>query len=66
MDAPLNPPLRIQPLSSKPLSPQDVQVRLENFMEEFRMRGMMSHSGESATAAQLEKLVDALREEPKP
>ncbi|CDO70137.1 hypothetical protein BN946_scf184783.g21 [Trametes cinnabarina] len=63
MDAALTPPLRIQPLHVQQISPQAAQKRLDAFLNDFRARSIAKHSGETTTAAQLHKLVDALSEE---
>ncbi|KAL7280691.1 hypothetical protein ACG7TL_005630 [Trametes sanguinea] len=63
MDAALTPPLRIKPIHVQQISPEAAQKRLDNFINDFRTRSIAKNSGESTTAAQLQKLADALSEE---
>ncbi|KAI8985755.1 hypothetical protein BD414DRAFT_417543 [Trametes punicea] len=63
MDTALTPPLRIQALHVQQIKPEAAQRRLDNFLHEFRTRSLAKNTGESTTAAQLQKLADALNEE---
>jgi hypothetical protein len=63
MDPPLQPPLRIQQLSSSSLSMKHAQRRLEAFLNDFQARNTGSQGGNTAVTVQLQKLKDALREE---
>ncbi|KAJ7464390.1 hypothetical protein FB451DRAFT_438180 [Mycena latifolia] len=63
MDAPLHPPLRINALSSKPLSAKSTQKRLEGFLQDFQDRTTAAQSGHTAVTVQVQKLKDALKEE---
>ena len=65
MDPPLNPPVRIVPVSSTPLSSKATEKRLESFIEDFQIRGTASLGGTGAATVQLKKLKDALNEERK-
>ncbi|KAJ7289299.1 hypothetical protein C8J57DRAFT_1277261 [Mycena rebaudengoi] len=63
MDAPLNPPLRINALSTKSLSSKSTQKRLEVFLQDFQDRTTAAQSGHTAVTVQVRKLKDALKEE---
>ncbi|KAJ7148540.1 hypothetical protein C8R43DRAFT_855104, partial [Mycena crocata] len=63
MDAPLHPPLRIDALSSKPLTSKSTQKRLEVFLQDFQDRTTASQSGHTTMTVQVTKLKDALKEE---
>ncbi|KAF8217133.1 hypothetical protein K438DRAFT_1798336 [Mycena galopus ATCC 62051] len=63
MDAPLHPPLRIDAISSKPLSSKSTQKRLETFLQDFQERTTAAQGGHSAVTVQVQKLQDALKEE---
>ncbi|KAJ7097236.1 hypothetical protein B0H15DRAFT_773681 [Mycena belliarum] len=63
MDAPLHPPLRIDALTSKPLSAKSTQKRLESFLQDFQDRTTAAQSGHTAVTVQVRKLRDALKEE---
>ncbi|KAJ6614134.1 hypothetical protein B0H10DRAFT_2046147 [Mycena sp. CBHHK59/15] len=63
MDAPLHPPLRINALSSKPLSSKNTQKRLETFLQDFQDRTTAAQGGHTAVTVQVQKLKDALKEE---
>ncbi|THU98078.1 hypothetical protein K435DRAFT_38988 [Dendrothele bispora CBS 962.96] len=63
MDPPLNPPIRIQPLSSKPVSTKKAERRLDTFLKNFQERTTAAQGGNTAVTVQLQKLKDALQEE---
>ncbi|KAJ7074680.1 hypothetical protein C8F01DRAFT_1274211 [Mycena amicta] len=63
MDAPLNPPLRVAALSSKPLTNKSTQKRLELFLEDFQNRSTAAQGGQPAVTVQIQKLCTALTEE---
>ncbi|KAF7356144.1 Short-chain dehydrogenase/reductase family protein [Mycena venus] len=63
MDAPLHPPLRIDALSTKPLSSKSTQKRLEAFLQDFQDRTTAAQSGHTAVTVQVQKLKDALKDE---
>jgi hypothetical protein len=63
MDPPLQPPLRIQPLSSTAISVKHTERRLEAFLDDFQARSTASQGGNTAVTVQLQKLKDALQEE---
>jgi hypothetical protein len=65
MDPPLNPPVRIQPISATPISTKSTEKKVESFIEDFRTRGTASLGGNAAATVQLKKLKDALHEERK-
>ncbi|KAJ7623649.1 hypothetical protein FB45DRAFT_926336 [Roridomyces roridus] len=57
------PPLRITPHSSKGLSTKATEKRLESFLGDFSDRATAAHSGQTTASVQVQKLVDALKEE---
>ena len=63
MDPPLQPPLRVQQLSSSSISVKHAQRRLEAFLDDFQARSTASQEGNTAVTVQLQKLKDALKEE---
>ncbi|KAJ7509620.1 hypothetical protein B0H11DRAFT_1702758 [Mycena galericulata] len=63
MDAPLDPPLRVNALSSKSLTNKSTQKRLEAFLQDFQDRTTAAQSGHTAVTVQVQKLKDALKEE---
>ncbi|KAF8234438.1 hypothetical protein L208DRAFT_1262033 [Tricholoma matsutake] len=63
MDPSLQPPLRIQPLSSSSISTKHAQRRIGAFLDDFQARSTASQGGNTAVTVQLQKLKDALREE---
>ncbi|KAJ6582143.1 hypothetical protein B0H19DRAFT_1252275 [Mycena capillaripes] len=63
MDAPLHPPLRVDALSSKPLTSKSTQKRLEVFLQDLQDRTTAAQSGHTAVTVQVQKLKDALKEE---
>jgi hypothetical protein len=65
MDPPLNPPVRIVPVSSTPLSSKATEQHLESFIEDFQIRATASLGGNGAATVQLKKLKEALKEERK-
>lgn len=58
MDQALIPPIRILPSLSTPLSSKQAQHKIAAFLEEYQARG-----GEGAVGVQLQKLVEAVKEE---
>lgn len=62
MDAPIYPPVRLQPISSTPLSARKTQKVLETFLDDFQTRSTASQGGNTAVTVQLQKLKDALQE----
>lgn len=65
MDAPLNPPTRIEPLSKTPLSTRAAENLLHTFLQDFEARSTSAQGGNTAVTVQLQKLKDALHEERK-
>ncbi|TFK62179.1 hypothetical protein BDN72DRAFT_848948 [Pluteus cervinus] len=64
MDAPLHPPLRIQPNSQTPISAKKVQKRLGTFVDDLQARSTTGAQGvNTAIVVQLQKLKEALKEE---
>lgn len=63
MDAPLNPPARIQPFSVTPISTRSTQKRIDAFMNEFQARTTAGQGINTAVTVQLQNLRDALHEE---
>ncbi|KAF8075321.1 hypothetical protein FPV67DRAFT_1477044 [Lyophyllum atratum] len=63
MDAPIHPPVRLQPISPKAVSARATQRILESFIDNFQTRMTASQGGSMAATVQLQKLRDALQEE---
>ena len=63
MDPALIPPMRIKPLSARPLGIKPAQASLDGFLADMEARG--SAGKDTAVTVQLQKLNDALREERK-
>jgi hypothetical protein len=63
MDPPLTPPPRIQVISTTPISTKLTQERLETFLRDFQARNTSAQGGNTAVTVQLQKLMDALKEE---
>jgi len=63
MDPPLSPPIRIQPISAKPVSNKKAEHRLDVFLQNFQDRTTAAQGGNTAVTVQLQKLKDALNEE---
>ncbi|PBK71281.1 hypothetical protein ARMSODRAFT_955075 [Armillaria solidipes] len=63
MDAPLNPPARIQPFSVTSISTRSTQKRIDAFMSEFQARTTAGQGINTAVTVQLQNLRDALHEE---
>lgn len=65
MDAPLHPPIRLQPVSSRPINAEDTKRILGRFIDDLQERGLVAQGGNTAMTVQLQKMRDALHEEPK-
>jgi len=65
MDIPLHPPLRIQTLTSSPLSKKSTETSIEAFIDDFQARSTTTQGSNTAVTVQLQKLKDALRDERK-
>ncbi|EAU90710.1 hypothetical protein CC1G_03979 [Coprinopsis cinerea okayama7 len=65
MEAPLNPPVRIQAVSSVPISVKATEKHIAAFLDDFQMRSAASLGGNTAVTVQLKKLKEALYEERK-
>lgn len=63
MDRPLTPPPRVRVISTIPISTKTTQKRLETFLDDFQARSTSAQGGNTAVTVQLQKLVDALKEE---
>ncbi|KAF8159224.1 hypothetical protein B0H34DRAFT_394411 [Crassisporium funariophilum] len=63
MDPPLAPPVRLQALSSTPISAKQAQKNLEAFLDDFQARSTSTQGGNTAVTVQLQKLTNALKEE---
>ncbi|KAF5379377.1 hypothetical protein D9615_006629 [Tricholomella constricta] len=64
MDSPIHPPVRLQPISTLPLSARRTQKELDRFLDNFQARSTASHdAGNAAVTVQLQKLREALQEE---
>ncbi|KAI6096895.1 hypothetical protein EDD16DRAFT_1499963 [Pisolithus croceorrhizus] len=63
MDDTARPPVRLQAISSKPLSLKDTQVHVDGFLSDLNSRNAFVKGLDSTTTSQLEKLSKALREE---
>lgn len=60
MDDSVQPPVRLQALSSTSLSTKNVKARLDAFSVDFQNRG--TKSGDAAVTVQLQKLSGALQQ----
>jgi hypothetical protein len=63
MDPPLTPPPRIQVTSTTPISTKTTQESLKHFLDAFQARSTSAQGGNTAVTVQLQKLMDALKEE---
>jgi hypothetical protein len=63
MDPPLNPPVRLQPISAIPISSRAAQKAIETFLDDVQARTTAGQGGHGAVTVQLQKLGDALKEE---
>ncbi|KAI6041859.1 hypothetical protein EDC04DRAFT_2564946 [Pisolithus marmoratus] len=63
MDETTRPPVRLQAISSKPLSLKDTQVHIDEFLSDLKSHNAFAKGLDSTTTSQLEKLSKALREE---
>lgn len=63
MDRPLTPPPRIQVISTISTSTKTTLKLLETFLDDFQARSTSAQGGNTAVTVQLQKLVDALKEE---
>jgi hypothetical protein len=63
MDRPLSPPFRIQVISATEIPPKTAQKLLAAFLDDFQARSTSAQGGNTAVTVQLQKLVDALKEE---
>ncbi|KZT25317.1 hypothetical protein NEOLEDRAFT_1133687 [Neolentinus lepideus HHB14362 ss-1] len=57
------PPVRIQAASSMPISTEETQARLDQFLADFQNRSTASKAGDMTVTVQLQKLNEALRAE---
>ncbi|KAI5992280.1 hypothetical protein F5J12DRAFT_458895 [Pisolithus orientalis] len=63
MDDTTRPPVRLQAISSKPLSLKDTQRHLDEFLSDLKRRNAFAKGLDSTIISQLEKLNNALGEE---
>lgn len=62
MDESVQPPVRLQVVSSSNISTKNVKGRIEDFLEDLQNRSTPSKGGDSAVTAQLQKLSGALQQ----
>ncbi|EIW75326.1 hypothetical protein CONPUDRAFT_85546 [Coniophora puteana RWD-64-598 SS2] len=63
MDDTVYPPVRLQPLASRPLSEKHAQASIDAFLDSYYARGMQNGgSADSTVTAQLQKLSAALKD----
>ena len=65
MDPPLAPPVRIQAISSMPITTKEVRKSVEKFLDDLQSRTTSAQGGNTAVTVQLQKLANALKEERK-
>jgi restriction endonuclease S subunit len=63
MERPLSPPLRIQVISTDEIPPRTAQKRIAAFLDDFQARSTSTQEGNTAVTVQLQKLMDALKED---
>ena len=63
MERPLSPPPRIQIISANEISTKVARKHLANFLDDFQARSTSAQGGNTAVTVQLQKLIDALKEE---
>ena len=63
MDTPLTPPPRMQIISAEAIPPRTAQKRIAAFLDDFYARSTSAQGGNTAVTVQLQKLMDALKEE---
>lgn len=63
MESPLTPPPRIQVISTTEITPRIARKRITAFLDDFQARSTSAHGGDTAGTVQLQKLMDALKEE---
>lgn len=63
MERPLTPPPRIQVISATDIPPRTAQKLIAAFLDDFQARSTSANGGETAGTVQLQKLMDALKEE---
>lgn len=63
MDAAVSPPLRIQPVQSKPIPSHLALARLDAFLADFQQRSTPLSGGDATVPAQLTKLKHALKQD---
>ncbi|KAH7910249.1 hypothetical protein BJ138DRAFT_132954 [Hygrophoropsis aurantiaca] len=62
MDDIAHSPVRLQAISSTPLSAKSAQSTIDNFLSDFQNRSTPSKGGDTTITAQLQKLSNALKE----
>ena len=63
MDAAINPPVRLQALSSTLISTKNALSHLEDFLVDLEDRGTPSKGADTTVVAQLKKMSQALQQE---
>jgi hypothetical protein len=63
MDSPLTPPPRFQVISATEIPPRTAQKCIAAFLDDFQARSTSAQGGNTAVTVQLQKLMDALKEE---
>ena len=62
MDESVHPPVRLQAVSSTPLSTRNVKARIDNFLADFQNRTTPGKGGDATVTVQLQKLSGALQQ----
>jgi hypothetical protein len=63
MDTTVNPPVRLQALSSSSIPKNTALARLDDFLDDFESRGTPSKAADTTVTAQLQKLSLVLHQE---
>ncbi|KAG6878563.1 hypothetical protein C0993_003018 [Termitomyces sp. T159_Od127] len=59
MDAPLHPPIRLEPVSARPINVEDTKRILGSFIDDLQERGTVAQGVNTAVTVQLQKMRDA-------
>jgi hypothetical protein len=62
MDEPLQPPVRLQAISSTAISTRSAKARIDGFLADFQNRSTPAKGGDTTVTAQLQKLSRALQQ----
>lgn len=63
MNHSIQPPVRLQPISSSDLSTRHAKRRLDAFLADFQNRSTPSKGGDNTVIAQIQKVSEALHEQ---